>query len=220
MGYQKLTDEDALEGFNVVCPTFTTAGTNPVTGQPYNTVVLSDIALVGDNVKLRTDNLQIFNENGETAAMYQWRANGWYDLDEGEYVNETVIDRAQGVVIDSANGEITIRSTGEVCADAVSVDDCAEGFNVVGNPFPVDLTLAEISLTGDNVKLRTDNLQIFNENGETAAMYQWRANGWYDLDEGEYVNETPFPYGLGVIVDSANGGITVEIESPASLASL
>lgn len=220
MGYQNITDEDAAEGFNVVCPTFTTAGVD-LEGHPYNTVVLSDVALTGDSVKLRTDNLQIFDVDGNAEYLYQWRADGWYDPEEGEYVNETVLDRATGFIIDSYNGDITIRSNGQVCTNSISVaasDD--EGFNVVGNPFPVDLTLADIALSGENVKLRTDNLQIFDQDGNAEYLYQWRSGGWYDPEESEYVNETAFPSGLGVIIDSANGGIDIEISAPASLANL
>ena len=212
VGFMDIKDENAAEGFNVVCPTFTTVG--------YNTVTLSDISLEGENVQLRTDNLQIFDGTGNAEYAYQWRANGWYDNDEKEYVNDEVIDRAQGVIIDSANGNITIRSVGEVKTTAVAVENCVEGFNVVGNPFPVALTLADISLTGDSVQLRTDNLQIFDANGNAEYAYHWRASGWYDNDEKEYVNENAFPAGLGVIIDSANGGITVEITAPTSLANL
>ena len=103
VGFMDIKDENAAEGFNVVCPTFTTVG--------YNTVTLSDISLEGENVQLRTDNLQIFDGTGNAEYAYQWRASGWYDNDEKEYVNENAFPAGLGVIIDSANGGITVEIT-------------------------------------------------------------------------------------------------------------
>ena len=213
VGFMDIKDENAAEGFNVICPTFTSVG--------YNTVVLGDIKLDGDNVELREDNLQIFTPSGAAEYVFQWRANGWYDVDEREYVNSQVIDRALGVVIDSVNGDITIRSAGEVSKSPVEVENCVQGFNVVGNAFPVDVTVGDISLDGDDVELREDNLQIFTPTGAAEYVFQWRANGWYDVDEKAYVNDTTFPAGLGVIIDCCNGGdVTVSIDVPTAIANL
>ena len=213
VGYFDITDENAAEGFNVICPTFTSVG--------YNTVTLSDIMLVGDDVEVRKDNLQIFDADGNAEYQYQWRAAGWYDVDEKEYVNDEVIDRAQGVIIDSFNGGISIRSVGEVKSTAVAVENCVEGFNVVGNPLPVDVTLGDVTLVGDDVEVRKDNLQIFDADGNAAYQYQWRASGWYDVDEKAYVNEETFPAGQGAILDCFNGGdVAFTIAVPAALSAL
>ena len=213
VGYLDITDEDADEGFNVISPTFTSVG--------YNTVTLSDISLVGDSVEVRQDNLQIFDADGNAEYAYQWRANGWYDVDERAYVNDEVIDRAQGVIIDSYNGGISIRSVGEVNVTAVEVENCVAGFNVVGNPLPVDVTLGDGTLEGDDVTVRQDNLQLFDGSGNAEYQYQWRASGWYDLDTREYVNEEIFPAGQGAILDCYNGGdVTFTIAVPTALTSL
>jgi hypothetical protein len=213
VGFMDIKDENAAEGFNVVCPTFTTVG--------YNTVTLSDISLVGDDVAVRQDNLQIFDADGNADCQYQWRAAGWYDLDTREYVNDEVIDRAQGVVIDSYNGGISIRSVGEVNVAAIEVENCVEGFNVVGNPLPVNVTLGDVTLEGDDVTVRQDNLQLFDGSGNAEYQYQWRASGWYDLDTREYVNDETFPAGQGAILDCYSGGdVTFTIAVPNALSSL
>ncbi len=100
VGYFDIKDENAEEGFNVVCPTFTSVG--------YNTVTLSDISLAGDDVVYRDDNLQIFDADGNAEYQFQWRANGWYDLDTREYVNDEVIPAGLGFIVDSSQGGITV----------------------------------------------------------------------------------------------------------------
>ena len=213
VGFMDIKDENADEGFNVVCPTFTSVG--------YNTVTLSDLTLEGDDVAVRQDNLQIFDADGNAEYQYQWRANGWYDVGAKAYVNDEVIDRAQGVIIDSYNGGISIRSVGEVNVTAVEVENCVEGFNVVGNPLPVDVTLGDVTLEGNDVTVRQDNLQIFDADGNAEYQYQWRASGWYDVGTKAYVNDETFPVGQGAILDCYSGGdVTFTIAVPNALSSL
>ena len=100
VGFMDIKDENAAEGFNVVCPTFTSVG--------YNTVTLSDISLAGDDVVLRSDNLQIFDANGNAEYSYQWRASGWYDPETKAYVNEEAIPAGLGFIVESVNGGITV----------------------------------------------------------------------------------------------------------------
>ena len=100
VGFMDIKDENAAEGFNVVCPTFTTVG--------YNTVTLSDLVLDGDDVELRVDNLQIFDADGNAEYQYEWRANGWYDPEERTYVNDDAFAAGQGAIVDSANGGISV----------------------------------------------------------------------------------------------------------------
>ena len=124
-------------------------------------------------------------------------------------------------------------------ADGVWIEDCAElsrflqeklgeelgdyelevGSAGLGQPFKVEQQY--LNHVGDDVEVRKDNLQIFDADGNAAYQYQWRASGWYDVDEKAYVNEETFPAGQGAILDCFNGGdVAFTIAVPAALSAL
>ncbi len=98
----------AGQGYNYVTPSFVDVG--------YNTYMLGGITLEGDDVEEFGDNLQIFDEGGNTAMQFLWLGGAWVDADnylDGDDPNEYAFNPGDGVIVDIQNdGDVTITVTG------------------------------------------------------------------------------------------------------------
>ena len=94
--------------------------------------------------------------------------------------------------------------------------DTIPGFNFLAPTFtPVDgsgnVNLQDIKLNSETAESWTDNLQILDEGGATIETYTFATaeesgcekDGWLNGD-AEYVDNVTIPYGLGILIDSAN----------------
>ena len=208
VGYQ---ESSSVAGFNWVAPNFTTVGET--------TACFGDISIAGDDVVEYGDNIQIVDADGNCDALYYWTgADGWFDMDgSGEYMNDEAIVRGKSVIVYTDVAGATIRVKGEVITNSVVfAEGSVAGFNWVGNPFPVDITYANISIAGDDVVEYGDNIQNVDADGNCDALYYWTGvDGWFDMDgSGEYMNDVIIPAGKGFIVYTDVAGATITIKGP------
>ena len=186
--------------------------------------------------------LQFLNSNGSVAAAYYWIDNG--EVSAGWYADEgaTVIDGGAASVQIPAGTALWVIGTGKTLqsAGAVNKEDVAYVTNssrqtAVGNSMPVELTLADLTVTGYAAAVwNTEDeeynggciggqfvLQFLNPNGSVAAAYCWIDNGevpagWY-ADEGAAAIEggaasVKIPAGKGMWVIGT--GKTLNIPAP------
>ena len=174
------------------------------------------------------------DENGNKMNYY-WYDNpdvpaGWYDGNgEVKWDAENIIfDAGQAFWIQGEG--LTVQGSGAVNFAPVSVETNAGGNTPIANPYPVAITLADISVSGYN----TDDgawgelkMTVLNNAGmaDTDAdgnkmNYYWYDNpdveaGWYDGNgEVKWPDTTSFPAGQGFWIQGE--GLVVEFTNPAA----
>ena len=231
VGYEKVT---LAAGYNMIGVQF-----NQVGGEA---LPLADVGILGSNaVGFDEDGnyastMEIWNGNGYD--KYGWSGssgtdvlgnsaldNKWlnYDLEEEDGVSVA----GSGFWISAATAtEMTI--SGEVESDATVTANLVAGYNLVGNPFPGDVKIADFgvldsSFAGfDEDGNYATTMEIWNGNGY--EKYGWSGssgtdvlgnaaldNKWlnYDLEE----EDTLLPFGKSVWINAAKAG-TITYTNP------
>ena len=216
VGYQ---NKATASGFNFVTPTFDSVG-----GDGF--IALQNIKIGGENVSDSVDNIQILDDGGATVATYVYMAkessgfsaDGWVDFDNW-CLAEASIPYGSSVLLDTANANVDITFAGQVSEEDTEVTSVA-GFNFIGNNTPAAINIQDIVLGNDKASDSVDNIQILDEGGATVATYVYMtkessgfaANGWVDFDNWCLADVTLEP-GMGVLVDTANAGVSIIIPS-------
>ena len=186
--------------------------------------------------------LQFLNNNGSIAARYYWiddgdNAPGWYS----SMVGGAIPGGASSVAVNAGVASWVIGSGFTLqTAGAVNTSDVAFVMNATrntaaGNCMPVDLTLAQLTVTGyDAPEWNADEdefeggcaggqfvLQFLNNNGSIAARYYWiddgdNAPGWYSSMVGGAIPggaaSVSVPAGKGAWV--IGSGLTLNVPAP------
>ena len=194
VGYQT---KDTVAGFNFVAPTFKSVG-----GE---SVAIQDIKLEGE-VTEYSDSIQILDKGGATEATYLWTADGWID---GTFaLTDVSLTPGQSILLDTAN-KVSVSMSGEVRKTSYTTESVS-GFNFVGNTTPVEIDIQKIKLSGAYTEY-SDSIQILDEGGATVETYLWTADGWID---GTFSLATKsIEAGLGLLIDTANEGVTITVPS-------
>lgn len=190
VGYAKI---DLAEGFNLIGSQFLEVG---ATTKDVNEFIYDGSALLGldDGGEYQTT-MRVWTGNGYTTY-------GWLDADDGtvnevpEWNNSWLLndfsdiaaedmDLGKGVwLVTKKAGTITV--LGEVATGDTYTVDVVEGFNIIANPFPCEISV-------QNIKCDLDGL---DDGGEyQTTMRLWTGNGyttygWLDAEDGT-ANEVP-----------------------------
>ena len=136
------------------------------------------------NNTLRSDALLVMNPNTKTYTTYYYKTAGW--VKDGETVATTdVVPAGASVFINKklSAGEITI--AGKVMTDATVTVPLTVGLNLVANPYPAAIKVADIqgSLSAHNNQYRADSIMRMNPVTKVYTTYQLKTIGW--VKEGE-----------------------------------
>ena len=181
MGYQNRAAEKS--GWNLIAGTFKTIG------KEKSAMTLADA--VGNSLWDPTnDSIQFLDEGGGTrqrgdgyTAEYtyinaEWAAMlscevGWYQFQainngEGFYPPEDDDDFSYGAgaVVQVGNTEAGLTFSGEVTKGPQTILAAKSGWNIIGNPLPIDLTLADVS-GNETWDPTNDSIQFLDEGGGT-----------------------------------------------------
>jgi len=134
--------------------------------------VMLDDAFSGLNAN---DQVLTWNGGGYTTYTYYGATYGWLD---GSFqpAGSTVITAGNGLWVKSAGASIDAITSGEV-PDTASIDvSVIVGLNMIANPYPVALALADIpaGITANDI------VYIWNGGGYAAYTYYGATYGWLD----------------------------------------
>ena len=228
VGYQ--TQGTAATGFAMKAASFETI--NAADGS----ATLADIKITGyDPYDADEDeggtsgqfSIQFLNASGKMTATYQWFDDdervGW--ISGGSVVDASTVKLPAASAVWTKGAGLSITSSGAVSDADIVKNFAASGFDAVGNTTPVDVTLADLAVTGyDPYDEETDeggtsgqfSIQFLNAQGKMTATYQWfdddERQGW--VSGGSIVDATKvtIPAGTGVWVKGA--GLTLTIPTP------
>ena len=187
--------------------------------------------------------IQILNEEGTGYKYYfyindagidgsdsdPWSATGWASLDDGLLTNVKV-NLAKGFWF-KAMTDGTITCSGQVCAaDSFERAIPAGQWEIVSNPFPTAIGLADVVTTGftpgasgdfsDPTWNNAPAIQILNNEGTGYKYYfyindagidgsdsdPWSATGWASLDDGLLTTGTQLGVGQAFWINSKTAG--------------
>ena len=220
MGYQNRAADKT--GWNLIAGTFL-----PV-GKTGDQMTLNDVA-ANDVWDPTSDNIQFLTSSGATrvrkdgkSATYtyinaDWATElsceiGWYQdvaLGDGEFLppeEEDDFSYGVGAVVQAANTSSALLFSGEVAKGKQTILAKHSGWNLIGNPLPVDRTMADISAnevwdpTSDNIQFLTSSgATRIRQDGKLATYTyinsDWATElacepGWYQdvaLGDGEFL---------------------------------
>ena len=174
------------------------------------------------------------DDNGNKMNYYWFdneeSAAGWYDSDGlVKWDSENIIFEAGQAFWVQGEG-LTVQGSGAVNFAPVTVETNAGGNTPIANPYPVAITLADISVSGystDDGAWGELKMTVLNSYGmaDTDAdgnkmNYYWfdneeTATGWYDSDGAvQWSESTSFPAGQGFWIQGE--GLIVEFSNPAA----
>lgn len=232
VGYQ--TQNTAGTGFAMKSASFTSVGATD------GSSTLADIKIGGyEAYDEDTDeggttgdfSIQFLNGSGKTTATYRWIDD---DTETGWKYNGSIIDAStvalpSGGAVWTKGAGLTMTSAGAVSDADTVVKTEPTGFQAVGNTTPVDVTLADLAVTGyDPYDEDTDeggttgdfSIQVLNAQGKTTATYRWidddTETGW--KYNGDIIDATTvtIPAGTGVWVKGSGLTLTIPSAIPAA----
>ena len=180
-------------------------------------------------------NLQFLTSQGKTEATYLWYDDGtrlgWYDETGTTKVDGTKVDVPAGKGLWCFGGGLKLVAAGNVNINDISYESVATGATPMGNPFPVDITLNDLTVTGypapvyDEKRDRWSggtkgvfNLQFLTSQGKTEATYLWYDDGtrlgWYDETGTTKVDGTKVDVPAGKGLWCFGGGLTLVVPAP------
>ena len=266
VGYQERAVEKS--GWNLICNTFL-----PVNGDKAG-MTLGDIKRNGWDC-WSGDTIQFLDAGGGTAS-FTWTnpetqeeetldalftyatinegapADGWYQYDKAYndmvYIsgNDMALEYGEGAVYQTTSPETALLFAGSVADEAQTILSDKSGWNVIGNPTPVDLTFVDITPDGWDF-WSGDTIQFLDAGGGTAS-FTWTnpetqeeetldalftyatinegapADGWYQYDKAYNdmvyvpITETDFnSLSAGAAFVSQTSSDTTGIQFPAAL---
>jgi len=207
--------KESVAGFNFYAPMF----------EPINAADGIDIQKItlGEGATSWADDIQVLDEGGSTIATYVYAtaaesgldSDGWIDMDTYSLAEVSLI-AGQSVIVETANDDVLITYSGQVCENSTPVTSVA-GFNFVGNISPVAIDIQQITLDASATSW-ADDIQILDEGGSTIATYVYAtaaesgldSDGWIDMDTYSLAEVSLEP-GLGFIVETANDDVTITL---------
>ncbi|MBR4611363.1 MAG: hypothetical protein IKO40_01475 [Kiritimatiellae bacterium] len=208
--------EDGVDGYNWACGTFDAVGGGNIS--------INQITLDDDGQYLLSDNaLQVVDSDGYTAEYYYYTeiGNGVFKwVDENWDDADRVFANGEGFLIENLAG-ITAKFTGQVPeADVSNGDNGVDGYNWMGNPFPQQISINDITLDDDGQYLLSDNaLQVVDPDGYTAEYYYYTevSTGVFQwVDESWDAASRTFAPSEGFLIENL-AGITATIAKPYTL---
>ena len=143
------------------------------------------------NNTLRSDALLVMNPTTKTYTTYYYKATGW--VKDGETVATTdIVPVGASVFINKrlSAGEFTI--AGKVATEATVTIPLTVGLNLVANPYPTAIKIADIqgSLSAHNNQLRADTIMRMNPATKIYTTYRLKSIGWVKDGETTVTTDT------------------------------
>jgi hypothetical protein len=151
------------------------------------------------------DQDQVLFWNGSGYDVYTYYAGyGWYDVTATVPSDDVLIPQGTAVWAKSNSGTDLVIS-GEVPSSGSVTNMLSSGFNMVSDPYPVDMTLADIPTNS-----LSDQDQAMLWNGSGYGVYTYYAGyGWYDVTATIPSGSTKVSVGQGFWLKSASGGALI-----------
>jgi hypothetical protein len=180
-------------------------------------------------------NLQFLTSQGKTESTYLWYDDGtrlgWYDESGATKIDGATVEITAGKAVWCQAGGLKLVSAGSVNLTDVAFTCNASGATAMGNPYPVDLTLADLTVTGYSAPVYDDkrgrwsggtkgdfNLQFLTSQGKTEATYLWYDDGtrlgWYDEAGTTKIDGTKVDIPAGKGLWCQGNGLTLNIPAP------
>ena len=218
------TVKGKADGFTVVTPTFINVQS-----------VIPAISLdkVGGSLTPWVDNISFLFPDGVYSDPITWYdldpsfsippgPPGWYD-GMNKYIGSTNLPAGTALIIFTAE-DSDIITFGQVDTNPTFVEfGDGDSFYLFGNSSPVEIYLENLDF--DNLTPWVDNVSIMNSDGVLSAPITWYdldpsfsippgPPGWYD-DDNIYVGNTQkLKPGEGLVLFTAESGVTVTIPAP------
>jgi hypothetical protein len=247
VGYQNL--DSATSGFSMISPTFLSVNSTD------GSCTLADLKVTGYSAPVFDEEeeewtggcagrfyLQFLDAYGQTSATYRWydngeKAAGWYTATGAAIAggaSSVTIKAGQAVWCQGFGYKLV--TSGSVNLSEISKKTETTGFTPIGNGFPVDVTLADLTVTGYSAPVFDEEeeewtggcagrfyLQFLDAYGQTSATYRWydngeKAAGWYTATGAAITggaSSVKIKAGQGVWIQGA--GYTLKITSPVTL---
>lgn len=156
-------------------------------------------SLAANNNASRADALLVMDSATQTFTTYQNKAAGWVKEGETEVTTDTV-KPGQSVFLKKARQAGSITVSGKVAPEATKTVDLAVGFNLVSNPYPVEIAIASLTgnISANNNASRADSIQVLDPVSQTYTNYQCKTIGWVKDGETEVTTDT-IPAGAGIV---------------------
>ena len=233
MGYEKV---NLVAGFNMVGMQFVTVGDK--TAQTLSTAAQLDSQMSGfDDEGTYASKLQTWD--GAKYTTFGWSGSSGTDVLEDDDLNnkwlnvdleetDDTLDKAQAVwIIAEKAGTVTL--AGEVPADDSVTVQLVAGFNMVANPYPATVKVADFGVLDstyagfDDEGTYASKLQIWN--GSKYTTFGWSGssgtdvledddlnNKWLNVDLEETDDDVAFGQGVWIIAEKAG---TITFTNPA-----
>ena len=228
VGYQ--TQSTASSGFAMKAASFESIGAAD------GSATLADLKITGyDPYDEEEDEggtsgqfmIQFLNASGQMTATYSWFdddvTTGWKS--SGSVIDASTVKLPAAGAVWTKGAGLSMTSSGAVPDADIVKNFAASGFAAVGNTTPVDLTLADLAVTGyDPYDEEEDEggtsgqfmIQFLNAQGQMTATYSWFdddvTTGWKSGGSVIDATKVTIPAGTGVWVKGA--GLTLTIPSP------
>ena len=201
------------EGYSLVAAQFVSVGGGSAS--------LDSLTAAGtdasDNVTLST-----VDEYGTAVDTYAW--NDWLDSDnpcwvDGDFTPVTGVTVTPGVAFWTSGSDASqvVQSVGEVGLSDVIVY-LREGYTLVGNPFPIDISLQDIIAGGTDA---SDNVTLSTIDEYGTAIDTYACNDWLDSDnpcwvDGDFtpVSDVTFGPGVGLWTSGSDSSQFIRIAAP------
>ena len=188
VGYRQL--EISNTGYMLLSLPFQELGEDASKGYPIQKI---GGTLVQNDRENRAERLMVLDPITKQYTAYQYKDTGWVKSGENTPTTD-VVPLGAAVFLKKASqaggGEMVI--TGKVSDAAQTVVELSQGFNLVANPYPGTLKIADISgvnLSASDRENRADKIMILDPVTKAYTSYFLRsATGW--TKEGESVTTT------------------------------
>jgi hypothetical protein len=186
VGYAKATVPGP--GFEIVAPQFNAGDAGGIT--------------LGDAFSGMNDLDEVLFWNGAGYDTFRYYAGyGWYYNNDIDPADDVLVPEGQAIWAKSAVGA-TLIMAGEVPTAASVTNSVAVGFNMIANPYPVEIALGDL-----DVSQLTDVDEILVWNGTGYDIYRYYAGyGWYFNNDIDPADTVKIGVGQGVWLKAAAAG--------------
>jgi hypothetical protein len=159
---------------------------------------------LGDAFSGMNDQSVVFTWNGSVYTKYTYFAGfGWFN-ESFQSADAVPLAAGDGLWLSGASSPVDVLMLGEVPQAASITINLVAGFNMVANPYPVELTLGDLP----DVSL-SDQDVIFTWDGSTYTKYTYFAGfGWFN-ESFQSADGVPVAVGDAFWLDSGAGGTMV-----------
>ena len=210
-------------------------------------IYISQIEVIGaDEFSVSKDNIveiQLLKPNGSTDKVYGYhkgdtnrsfknKGDGWFNDSNERCVDDkdVFIPLGQGLWVNGKSVNYKFVSSGEVEQDTVQ-DDLTANFRMLSNPYPTDIKISQIEVTGDDeFSVSKDNIveiQLLKPNGSTDKVYGYhkgdtnrsfknKGDGWFNDSNERCVDDkdVTIPAGTAMWVNGKSADYKLKIVTP------